>query len=40
MVKNEKAVKELEKQIDDLVYKLYDITYAEGRIIEEYLAEF
>jgi len=40
IVKNEKAVKELEKQIDDLVYKLYDITYAERRIIEDYLKKF
>jgi len=40
IVKNEKAVKELEKQIDDLVYKLYDIAYPERRIIEEYLAKF
>jgi len=40
IVENEKAVKELEKQIDDLVYKLYDITYPERRIIEEYLAKF
>lgn len=34
---NEKAVEELEKQIDELVYRLYDITYAERRIIEYYL---
>jgi len=40
IVKNEKAVKELEKQIDDLVYKLYDITHQERRIIEQYLAKF
>jgi polyhydroxyalkanoate synthesis regulator phasin len=40
IVKNEKAVEELEKQIDDLVYKLYDITYAETRIIEDYLKKF
>ena len=40
IVKNEKAAKELEKQIDDLVYKIYDITYRERRIIEEYLAKF
>lgn len=40
IIENEKAVKELEKQIDDLVYKLYDITYAERRIIEEHLAKF
>jgi len=40
IVKNEKAVKEVEKQIDDLVYKLYDITYRERRIIEDYLTKF
>ena len=40
IVKNEKAVKELEKQIDDLVYKLYEMTYKERRIIKEYLAKF
>ena len=40
IVKNEEVVKELEKQIDDLVYKLYDITYQERRIIEQYLAKF
>ena len=40
IVKNEKAVKELEKQIDDSVYTLYDITYKERRIIEEHLAKF
>jgi hypothetical protein len=40
IVKNERAVEELEKQIDDLVYKLYDITYAERRIIEDYLKKF
>jgi type I restriction-modification system DNA methylase subunit len=40
IVKNEEAVKELEKQIDDLVYKLYDITYAERKIIEGYLEKF
>jgi len=40
IVKNEKAVKELEKQIDDLVYKLYDVTYRERRIIEDYLTKF
>jgi hypothetical protein len=40
IVKNEKAVEELEKQIDDLVYKLYDIAYAERRIIEDYLKKF
>lgn len=39
-VKNEEAVKELEKHVDDLVYKLYDMTYKERRIIEEYLAKF
>ena len=38
--KNEKAVKDLEKQIDELVYKLYDISYAERRIIEDYLTKF
>jgi hypothetical protein len=38
--KNEEALKELEKQIDDLVYKLYDITYVERRIIEDYLKKF
>jgi hypothetical protein len=40
IVKNEKAVKGLEKQINDLVYKLYDITYTERRIIEDYLKKF
>lgn len=40
IVKNEKAVEESEKQIDDLVYKLYDITYPERRIIENYLKKF
>jgi type I restriction-modification system DNA methylase subunit len=40
VVKNEEALKELEKQIDDLVYKLYDITYVERRIIEDYLKKF
>jgi type I restriction-modification system DNA methylase subunit len=40
IVKNEKAIEELEKQIDDLVYKLYGITYAERRIIEDYLKKF
>ena len=37
---NEKAVKELEKQVDNLAYKLCDITYRERRTIEKYLAEF
>jgi len=40
ILKNGKAVKELEKQIDGLVYKLYDITPKERRLIEEYLAKF
>lgn len=40
IIENGKAAKELEKQIDDLVYKLYDITYKERRIIEEYLTKF
>ena len=40
IVKNEKAVKDVEKQIDELVYKLYDISYAERRIIEDYLTKF
>lgn len=40
IVQNDTAVKELEKQIDDFVYKLYDITHRERRIIEEYLAKF
>jgi len=40
IVKNEEAVKELEKQIDDLVYKLYNITYTVRRVIEEYLTKF
>jgi len=40
IVENKKAVKELEKQIDDLVYKLYDIDFKERRDIEEYLARF
>jgi len=39
IAKNEKAVKELETQIDDLVYKLYGITYKERRIIEGYLTK-
>jgi len=38
IIENEKAVMELEKQIDDLVYRLYDITHRERRIIEKYLA--
>lgn len=38
IVKNEKAVKELEKQIDDLVYKLHGITHGERRTIEKQLA--
>jgi hypothetical protein len=40
VVKNEKVVEELEKQIEDLVYKLYDISYAERRIIEDFLKKF
>lgn len=40
IVKNEKAVEDLEKQIDEWVYKLYDISYAERRIIENYLTKF
>jgi len=35
-----KREKELEKQIDDMVYRLYGITYAERRIIEDYLQKF
>ena len=40
IVKNEKAVDEFERQINDLVYKLYDISYAERRIVEDYLKKF
>jgi len=40
IVKNEKAVKELEKHIDDTVFRLYHITYKERRIIDNYLAKF
>lgn len=40
LVENEKAIEELERQIDDLVYKLYGITDAEKRIIENYLKKF
>jgi hypothetical protein len=40
IVKNEEAIEELERQIDDLVYKLYDITYAERRFIEDFLKKF
>ena len=40
IIKNEKAVEELEKQIDDLVYKLYNINGVERRIIEEYLKKY
>jgi adenylate kinase family enzyme len=40
VVKEQKCIEELEKQIDDLVYKLYDITYAERRIIKDYLKKF
>lgn len=36
IVKNEKMVKDLEKQIDELVYKLYGISYTERRIIEDH----
>jgi hypothetical protein len=37
IVKNEKAIEESEKQIDDLIYKLCSISYAERRIVEDYL---
>jgi len=37
---NQKMVEDFEKQIDELVYKLYDISYAERRIIEDYLTKF
>lgn len=40
IVENGKTVKKLERQLDEIVYKLYDITYKERRIIEEYLAKF
>ena len=40
IVKYGKMIEELERQIGDLVYKLYDITYAERRIIEDYLKKF
>jgi polyhydroxyalkanoate synthesis regulator phasin len=40
IVKNDKTIEELEKQIDDLVYKLYDISYTERRIVEDYLKKF
>lgn len=39
-VKNEKTVEELERQLDDLVYKLYDLSYVERRIVENYLKKF
>ena len=40
IIKNEKATEDLEKQINDLVYKLYDISYDQRRIIEDYLKKF
>lgn len=40
IVKTEEAIEEVEKQIDDLVYKLYDITYAERRIVQDFLRRF
>jgi type I restriction-modification system DNA methylase subunit len=40
IVENEKTVEDLDKQIDELVYKLYDISYAERRIIEDYSTKF
>ena len=40
IAKNRKVIEELEKQIDNLVYKLYNITYAERRIIENYLKKY
>jgi len=40
ITENEKAVEDLEGQIDELIYKLYDISYAERRIIEDYLTKF
>lgn len=33
----EKAVRDSEKQIDDLVYSLYELNRSEVRIIENYL---
>jgi len=40
IAKNRKVIEELEKQIDNLVYKLYNVTYAERRIIENYLKKY
>lgn len=40
IIENQKVVNELERQIDDLVYKLYNITYKERRTIEKYLTKF
>jgi len=40
IVENQKMVEDLEKQMDELVYKLYDISYAERRIIEDHLTKF
>ena len=40
IVKNKKIIEDLEKQIDDLVYKLYNITYAQRRIIEDFVKKF
>jgi type I restriction-modification system DNA methylase subunit len=39
-ITGEKQFEDLSKQIDDLVYKLYDISYAERRIVEGYLKKF
>lgn len=40
IVKDAKTVRELEKQIDDLVYRLYNIDLGERRVIEGYLKKF
>lgn len=36
----EKTIKLLEKEIDNFVYKIYDISYEERRIVEDYLKKF
>ena len=40
MDKNTRTIDDVEKQIDDLVYKLYGIAYIERRIIEDFLKKF
>jgi hypothetical protein len=40
IVKDGKAIDEIEKKIDDLVYESYDITYKERKIIGDYLKKF